>query len=222
MKKNYFSVCEILIWCLSVVFIVLSFVIFDRQNYLTLIASLIGATSLILNAKGNVIGQLLTVLFSIIYACISFKSAYYGEMITYLGMTAPIALASAITWFRNPFEKGKAEVKINYLSKKEYVFLIFIGIIVMTVFYFILSAFNTSQIFLSTLSVLTSFIASYLTMRRSEYYAVGYALNDIILILLWILAGSPSVVLCFIVFLANDVYGFMSWKNMKKRQITVK
>ena len=60
---QYFSGAERLLWGLSVVFIVGSFCAFDRENYLTLAASLIGVTSLIFNAKGNPIGQVLMVLF---------------------------------------------------------------------------------------------------------------------------------------------------------------
>lgn len=39
--------------------IIISFCVFDRINYMTLCASLIGVTSLIFNAKGNPFGQLL-------------------------------------------------------------------------------------------------------------------------------------------------------------------
>ena len=84
--------------------IIISFVIFDRENYLTLSASLIGATSLIFNAKGNPFGQLLMVVFSILYGIISFSFAYYGEMITYLGMTMPMAVFALISWLRNPYK----------------------------------------------------------------------------------------------------------------------
>ena len=54
---HYFSKGEILLWTSSVIMIVSSFIIFDRENYITLIASLIGVTSLIFNAKGNPFGQ---------------------------------------------------------------------------------------------------------------------------------------------------------------------
>lgn len=89
---QYFSRAERLLWGLSVVFIVGSFCAFDRENYLTLAASLIGVTSLIFNAKGNPIGQVLMVLFSLLYGIISYTFAYYGEMVTYLGMTMPMAV----------------------------------------------------------------------------------------------------------------------------------
>jgi nicotinamide riboside transporter PnuC len=90
-------------------------------------------------------------------------------------------------------------------------------------FYFILNHFNTANIVPSTLSVTTSFVAVYLTFRRSPYFAVAYAANDIILIVLWILASLQdtryvSVIVCFVAFLVNDIYGFINWKRMKKRQ----
>lgn len=83
--------------------------------------------------------------------------------------------------------------------------------------------FDTANIIPSTLSVTTSFVAVYLTFRRSAYYAVAYAANDLVLILLWILASLQdvryvSVVVCFVAFFANDVYGFVSWRKMERRQ----
>ena len=76
--------------------------------------------------------------------------AYYGEMVTYLGMTAPMAL-----------------------------------------------------------------------------FTLAYAANDIVLIVLWILASLSdlsylSVVICFLMFLVNDLYGFVNWKRMQKRQLDIK
>ena len=48
---------EKLLWVTSVLFILLSFILFDRVNYFTLAASLIGATSLIFSANGIPLGS---------------------------------------------------------------------------------------------------------------------------------------------------------------------
>ena len=220
---NYFTKTEIILWCVSTVLVLASFLVFDRENYLTLAASLIGVTSLIFNAKGNPFGQVLMIVFSVLYGVISYSFAYYGEMITYLGMTGPMAVFALISWLKNPFNGNKSEVKVNHIGKKETVFMILLTAAVTAAFYFILEYFNTANIIPSTLSVTTSFIAVYLTFRRSEYYAVAYAANDIILIILWILAAKTdisyvSVIVCFAMFLVNDLYGFISWKRMYKRQ----
>ena len=220
---RYFSKAEILLWCSSVVLIVVSFLIFDRENYLTLIASLIGVTSLIFNAKGNPFGQLLMVVFSLLYGIISFKFAYFGEMITYLGMTMPMAIFALVSWLRNPYNGNKAEVKVNTLGKIESVLMCIMTVIITVLFYFVLEYFDTANIVPGTLSVATSFIAVYLTFRRSPYFALAYASNDIVLIVLWVLASLYdtkyiSVVVCFAAFLINDIYGYVSWQNMKRRQ----
>ncbi|MDE6025774.1 MAG: nicotinamide riboside transporter PnuC [Lachnospiraceae bacterium] len=220
---NYFTKVERLLWCISVAVIVVSFFIFDRENFMTLVASLIGVTSLIFNAKGNPFGQILMVIFSILYGIISFSFDYYGEMITYLGMTAPMAIFALISWLKNPYNGNKAEVKVNRLKRKEIMFMIFLTAIVTFIFYNILEGFHTANLIASTVSVTTSFLAVYMTFRRSAFYAIGYAANDIVLIIMWILATRSdisylSVVICFIIFLVNDIYGFVSWSKMQKRQ----
>lgn len=223
--QNYFSKTEITLWCLSVFFIITSFCIFDKENYLTLTASLIGVTSLIFNAKGNPAGQILMIIFSIIYGMISLSFRYYGEMITYLGMTAPMALIALISWLKNPYGNNHSEVKIKSVNKKEISFMLILALTVTVAFYFILNAFNTANIIPSTISVTTSFIAMFLTYKRNPYFALAYASNDIILIILWSLAAYEdksyiSVIVCFIVFLVNDIYGFINWLRMQKRQAT--
>ncbi len=222
--KHYFNTADIVLWSTSVLLIVTSFLIFDRNNYLTLLASLIGVTSLILNAKGNPIGQALIIAFALLYAYISYDCAYYGEMLTYVGMTAPMALFALISWLRNPFKGRRSEVAVGHLKGKgEIIFLAILTAAVTVAFYFILAYFNTANLIPSTVSVTTSFVAVYLTFRRSAYFAVAYALNDIVLIVLWVMAavydpGYISVIVCFVVFLFNDVYGFISWQRMAGRQ----
>ena len=173
-------VSEIVLWCSSVVLIVCSFFIFDRENYVTLSASLIGVTSLIFNAKGNPVGQFLMVVFSLMYGYISFTFAYYGEMITYLGMTMPMAVFALISWLRNPYNGNRAEVRVNTINKMEIIFMMFCTVAVTILFYFILEYFETANIVPGTLSVTTSFIAVYLTFRRSPYFALAYAANDMV------------------------------------------
>lgn len=221
--RNYFTKGELVLWCSSLVLILLSFIIFDREGYLTLIASLIGATSLIFNAKGNPFGQFLMIVFSLIYGYISFGFAYYGEMITYLGMTTPMALVALITWLAHPYNGKRYQVEVGSIGTGEWIFMTVLTAVVTVVFYFILERFDTANMIPSTVSVTTSFIAVYLTFRRSPYFPLAYGANDIVLIILWVMATLKehsylSVVVCFVMFLVNDLYGFINWRRMQKRQ----
>ena len=221
---NYFTLTEKLLWLCSVIAIITVFVIFDKESFLSLGASLIGVTSLIFCAKGNPVGQILMIIFSMIYGVISFSFAYYGEMLTYICMTMPMSVYALICWLKNPYENKKSEVKISSIGKKDLVILLISTVVVTVIFYFVLSAFNTANIFPSTFSVTTSYVAVYLTARRSPFFALAYAANDVVLIVLWTLATIEnstyiSVVVCFAVFLINDLYGFINWNRMKKRQM---
>lgn len=225
MKKFFESItiAEWLIWSVSVITVTVCFFVFKNTQYLYLIGSLIGATAIIFVSKGNPLGQVLTIAFSVFYGIISYSFKYYGEMITYLGMSAPIALWALISWLRNPYKGNKSEVKVNSLSKKEWAIFLTAAVVITVAFFFILQALKTANLIVSTVSVFTSFVAAYLTARRSRFYAICYGANDIVLIVMWIMASVEDIsylpmVICFVAFLDMDTYGFINWSVMRKRQ----
>lgn len=220
---NYFTVTERILWLISVLIITGSAALFGGWNTLSVFTSVLGTTALILNAKANPAGQALMILFSVAYAVISYSFKYYGEMITYLGMTMPMAVFSLIVWLRHPYGGKKSEVEICNIGCGEQLVMWLLNAVVTAVFYFILKALGTANLIPSTISVTTSFAAAYLTARRSPYYALAYAANDIVLTVLWVSATLAdikylSVTLCFLAFLANDIYGFISWQKIARRQ----
>lgn len=213
---------EWILWLSSVAVVIASFILSQGQSLTNCITSLIGVTALIFVSKGDVFGQILTVVFSLFYGVISFKFRYYGEMITYLGMTAPIALMSVISWLKHPF-KDSSEVEVQHLNKKQIRSIVVMTIAVTFVFYFILKFFNTVNLVISTISIATSFSASYLTFLRSPYYALAYSANDVVLITMWILATAADLsylpmVFCFLMFLFNDIYGYYNWVRIRNKQ----
>lgn len=218
-----FTKKEKCLWILSVLLILLPYLLCSKDGLLNMIASVIGVSALLYNAKGNPIGQILVVIFSLLYGFISYTTAYYGEMLTYLGMTLPMAVLSFISWITHPFAGNQAEVQVNTLKHKDIVWLFVLTGIVTFLFYFLLKAFATANLMWSTISVMTSFAAVYLTYKRSAYYAIAYALNDLVLIVLWICAvfqqpSYLSVVVCFVIFFLYDIYGFKSWSEMQRKQ----
>lgn len=225
MKKilSYLSKFE---WCLlvgSLATILITHFAFGSKEYIKLIASLIGTIALMFNAKGNLIGQVLIIIFGCLYGYISYQFKYYGEIITYMGMSVPMAIAALVSWFRHPYKGKKTEVEIGHLKNYDYLIASILTTIITATFYFILKALGTTNLIPSTISVATSFAAAYFSFKRSPYYALGYVANDIVLIILWVMATIKdisylSVVICFVVFLLNDLYGFFSWNFRYHRQ----
>ena len=177
-------------WCLwlaSLAVVLIANQITPELDPLTMTAALVGVTSLVFAAKGNVWSQVLMIVFSILYGVISFRFHYWGEMITYLGMTLPMAVWSTVTWLKNPSKENGSEVAIQTLAR----------------------------------SHLAALAAS--TVAVASYYAVGYAANDVVLIVLWVMASMENpayipVAVNFAIFLLNDLYGFVSWKKREVLQ----
>ncbi len=218
-------------WSCSMLAIAVSFTIssivgeFELKNLLNMLGSLIGVTSLIFIAKGRIFGLYLMVVFCLFYGYVSLTFKYYGEMLTYLLMSLPTTIASIVTWTKNPYENGRGEVKISPLNKTKILVISLLTVVVTVSFYFILKYFNTPNLLVSTLSVTTSFIAASLIIVRSPYYALGYTLNDLVLVALWVLASITDIsylpmVICFVTFSVNDTYGYVSWKKRAKAQVS--
>ena len=225
MKKTvtYFSKFEWTLLISSIVVIAISFAFAPEKSILSFISSLIGVGALLFCAKGNPFGQILMIVFCIMYGIISYQNMYYGEVMTYVFMTGPMAIYALISWLKNPYNGNRSEVKVNKITLKEMAIIFVLSLIVTAIFYFILKAFDTANLFVSTISITTSFLAVYLTARRSPYYALAYAANDIVLIILWAVASIKdtsclSTLTCFAVFFAHDIYGFISWRRMEIRQ----
>lgn len=210
-KRDY------ILWLVSVLAMIACNIANRPMDRMTLVASLVGVTSLVLAAKGSVWAQFLMIVFSLLYGVISYRFSYYGEMITYLGMTLPMSVWSAVTWLKNPSEKCGI-VKIRKLSKSAFVGIFCLTLLVTFLFYLVLRALHTPNLFFSTISIATSFAAVFLTMLRSAYFPAAYASNDLVLIVLWILASKEDsrnipVIFIFVVFFINDIYGFINWKK---------
>lgn len=221
--KAYFTLFEKLLWSTSIVLIIGTYIMFKGDYFLSLVASIIGATAILFGAKGNAIGPMLMVIFSILYGVISYRYSYYGEMVTYLGMTGPMSLISVVSWFRHPHKKEKLRVQIEHIKKSQVIVIGITAIFVTVGFYFILKLLGTSNLLASTISVTTSYVAVYLSILRSPYFSLAYVANDLVLIILWSLAvvtdrSYISVIVCFVVFAVNDFYAYINWKKLRSKQ----
>lgn len=210
------------LWITSLVVVVFSNILSPQFDGLILLAACIGVTSLIFAAKGNGWAQVLIVIFSFLYGVISFRFHYWGEMITYLGMTMPMGVWSAITWFKNPSANNSNEVEIAGMNWKKWTVVLGSSVVVTGLFYYILRYFSTPNLIFSTISITTSFIAAFLTILRTSYYALFYAANDLVLIVLWVLATIENpvyfpVIVNFGIFFLNDMYGYLNWKKRERQ-----
>lgn len=215
---NYFrtwNTFEKVMFLASIIFILgLGFVL--HCDFLTTIVAFLGFFSALNQAKGNVVGQFVGVVLAVLYSIISYRNKYFGEVIVYLLIILPLYVVGIFSWLKNR-DKKTEKVKQNIISSKEWGWLVLGSIVLFVILYQLLKYFDTSQLFVSTLSMIINIFATYLLVRRSKYSFIFYIFNAFILLVLW---GIPVIngdyllipmVFDGILLLINDIYGFKSW-----------
>lgn len=225
--KEFFkswNLFEKLFLIISLFIVIGCFFLGTDKNILSLVTSVLGVITVIFGAKGLVWAPIINIVYNIVYILLSYSQGFYGEVIIYIFLMTPLNIAMIVSWFKNKSKKDENIVAVNKLSKREYILLFIFTLFISVGFYLLLKALNTNALLISTISLIDSFIASYLLFRRCSNYALSYIVNDIILIVLWSFAIKNNgiaylpIVLSFIVFLVNDIYGLISWKKREKEQ----
>ena len=208
------------ILCFSSITIVLIAGILSSSNLLTISCSIMGITCVITQAKGKLISQFIGFILVVLYSILSFQNKYYGEVLIFIFIMMPLFIVGIVSWIRNINKETNTVVK-NELSKKEWIVLLIISIILFVGLYYLLKYFNTQQLLISTLSMITSLFGTYLVARRSKYAFLFYMGNDIILLILWGLPvvngelGLIPMIFNPIINFINDIYGWKSWNKDK-------
>lgn len=225
MIKNYFkdwTKFELALLICGLTVSILSSIIFKGTIIDTLYTSLYLITALLMS-KGKVESYFVGFISVFFYGIVSYNQGYYGELIITIFLTFPIMIIGIISWLRNQ-DKEDDVVIINTLTRKEIIISLASQLILFWIYYFLLKAFNTDLLVISSISVVTSVLASYFEARRSELSLFCYIANDMVIITLWIIpviAGKTaliSVLVGPILLLINDIYGSYNWIRLKEIQ----
>ena len=207
---------------LSIILVSLVGIIFEAK-LTTTISSIVGIVTALLLAKGKNLGQVFGVISAFLYSFVSFKSKFYGEVIIYMCIKLPMYIIGILTWIKHQSKKTNT-IQINNIKLKEWIIVSVICIVSFIGIYWLLKIFDTKELFISSLSVVSSLFAIYLGIRRSKYSFYFYIMNDFILIMLWgipVLNGMLSLIpMVFnpIINFINDSYGIYNWNKLEEMQ----
>lgn len=190
-------------------------------SWMSAVTGIFGLSCVLFAAKGKIIGIFFTWVMIVFYSILSFKNKYYGEVFINLCMMFPMTIIQLISWLKN---LGKDYVvKVNSITKKEIIIVCSAAALAFVAFYFILRALNTSQLIFSTISIVTSVLATYFQSRRSKYGFLAFLVNDSVLCVLWLFATledikNVAMLTAVALYVVSDIYGFISWGILQKRQ----
>ena len=206
-----------------VVMITLSIVFHSHIFYI--LSSTFGVVGVLFLTKVNVVGIFVGIVQIIFYSIISYLNGFYGEMVNNLCVTLPLYIANLITWLKNLYSKN-GQVKINSsISWKEVVAAICVVVILSVGMFFVLDYFNTTMVFVSTLSFTFNTLAIYFLARRSSLNFVFYIFSNIANFAMWgtliITTHDLSMLITLInvvVYFLLNCYGLYNWFMTRKKQ----
>lgn len=214
---------ELLYLIFGILIVTVCFILMPEKNWLSLVTAVLGVVAFLCVAKGYFIAPILNIIYTVLYIIMALTQKYYGEIIL-SGICIFINIFAIISWLKNRNKDEKSIVQVNNIKWQEYVVVIISAVPLTVGFYYLLRAIGTAQALTGAISMILSLSAQYLAVRRSNWYAVGFILNDITVIVLWCftLRGSGleflPTILSFGVYFVNDVYGLVNWNLLKRKQ----
>ena len=164
-----------------------------------------------------------------LYTVLVINLSLYGEIIVNVGIILPVCIYGLVSWFKNKRkcnERGVVVI-VNKIKHKEFV-LVTLAVVVLGVgTYFMLDAFNTEFLILSTLSIMTAVFANYFLARRNQLGTLVSLPYDIVQLTLWITVTvtydtSAAVLIASVSMgLINDIYGYFTWRKLRKSQLLI-
>lgn len=210
----FLAVCYATVIAIGVIF---------QSSWLVVLNTLLGILYVFFIAKGFVIANIFGIVQVCLYSVISFTNQFYGE-VALCGVNFIICVITLISWFKNR-DNDKSNVKVaKNFGWKQWVLLAGLSCVFFVVFFFVLRAFNTANLIISTLSVTGNFAAGYLTINRSELSFIFYIISNIMCIVLWltiVLQGGlqylPTLI-NYVIFIFINIIGVINWVKLKKQQ----
>lgn len=195
-----------------------------KSPWYVLVNAILALMCVFTQAKGKVSTQFIGVIYFCFYIFITYSQKLYGEAILYLTIMLPMYVYGIVHWLKNRNKEENVVIVRSNLSSKEWC-LMSVALLILSVgVYVLLKVLGTAELLISTLSFVSMLPAVYLLIRRCKWNQVVFLINDVIVPLLWLamVLNGESIFITLVVYhffqLTYDVYGFVNWIKLEKRQ----
>ncbi|MBO5643415.1 MAG: nicotinamide mononucleotide transporter [Kiritimatiellae bacterium] len=210
-----------ILWLVFSIFSITALSIYWDDTPLGIIAATTGMAYTILAGKGKISCFIFGLINTPLYAYLAFKSGYYGDLTLnayYFIMMFP----GLFHWLKNRSQDPEEGIKRTKLSNRGRLILaaLCIGAIIPT--WAILKVCGGAQPLCDSATNILSIAAMILTVRRAiEEWALWILVNAIEVFMwykAWLIGqGNVSILLMWLLFLANGVYLLCLWLRIEKR-----
>ena len=190
------------------------------DTLLGLVTSLTGMMTVVLVAKGKLSNYYFGAVNVVLYAYLSWRNGYFGEVMLNLGFFFPMQFVGYWLWSgHRAAERGVDDVEVRVMSWQERGLWLALSLAATYGYGVVLERLGGTLPYWDSTSTVLSVIAMLLMVRRvTEQWVLWIAVN-LVSIYMWAFAlaqgGSDvSMVVMWSAYLANAVYGLWNWTRM--------
>jgi len=198
------------------------FIVSDAEWWyraLDLIVSVCGVVSVVLCAKGKISQYYWGIINVSGYVVLAYMSSFYGEMIENVLFYIPANIIGLIMWKKH-MDKKNDTVETKKMSPWTFVWVSILCVVLTVCFGWFLELIGNTAPFLDSATNVLSAAGSILMIARYREQWWLWIIINIISVAMWVIAGSPTMVAMWGLYLVNSVYGLIVWsKGAKDVQI---
>jgi len=223
--KDYFKDWNTWDYCWTLIASVLgTWIGLQWGSWLSVISMLTGLWCVILVAKGRIFNYYLGLIQVVTYAYIAYGYQLYGEVQLNLLYFLPMQFVGLYIWSKNKDQKVKDKVIVKFLSANQRLVAALVSCVAVWLYAGYLRGLGDPIPYLDSTSTVLSIIAMVLMAWRYMEQWVLWIAVDIVSVWMWVLvvmnegANDIALLVMWIAFLINAVYGFIMWIKMYKQQ----
>lgn len=209
-------------WLVFSVSSIVALSLYWNDTAIGMIAAVTGMLYTVLAGKGKLACFIFGLINTPLYAYIAFNAGYYGDLamnLYYFAMMFP----GLIAWLSNQSNDSDAGIVRTRLSPKGRIILAATCLAAIPALWAVLLLLNGTRPLCDSVTNILSIAAMMLTVRRAIEEWVLWIVVDAVEVFMWWRAwsegeGSVSVLLMWLLFLANGIYLLSLWLRVDARQ----
>ncbi len=212
------------IWLIICCTIIAGLSIYWKDSLMGIISATAGVACVVCTGKGKLSAYLFGTVNSLLYAIISYKAHFYGEVMLNAFYYFPMQFYGFYVWSKN-MNTETNEVNKKEMSIKGRIIMITTVTIAVVVYGYILKKMGGQLPYVDALSTVVSVVGMIISIKMYMEQWILWLVVDAVTVVMWVVAfknGSDSIatLLMWIVYLVNAVVMYVKWrKEIKQNEV---
>lgn len=192
------------------------------DSVLGVVAAITGIVNVVLVAKGKISNYYFGIVSVSLYGLLSLEQRFYGEVTLNLGYLLPMQFIGLWLWRRHRADNGGGDdVAVRVMGWRQRAVWATVAVAACGVYALVLEWFGGNLPYWDSTSTVLTVVAMVLMVGRYIEQWPLWTVINVVTIYMWAVAyaqggGSASIVVMWIAYLVNAIYGWWKWARLER------